>query len=162
MQLSVVIPVHNEADNIGQLLQEVHDSLASACQFEIVVVDDGSSDGTLNLLNGLKTQFDSLRVISHKKSCGQSTALMTGIECAVGDIIATLDGDGQNDPVNLPEMISTLEASDSDDNLWMVAGFRNARRDSWWRLFCSRLANGVRSRILSDATPDTGCGIKVF
>ncbi len=162
MQLSVVIPVHNESENIGQLLQEIDDSLNCIGLFEVVVVDDGSTDKTLPLLNELKSRFPGLRVIRHQKSCGQSTALMTGIDAAVYPVIATLDGDGQNDPADLPAMVTQLENSAADDNLWMIAGFRKTRRDSWWRLFCSRVANGVRSRILSDRTPDTGCGIKVF
>ncbi len=162
MHISVVIPVHNEADNIGSLVQEVHDALVHEFDFEIVVVDDGSVDQTPLLLKQLKSQFEELRVVRQQSCCGQSTALMTGIEAAVGSIIATLDGDGQNDPANLPSMISQLENTSAEDRLWMVAGFRKTRRDSMWRLICSRVANTVRSRILSDQTPDTGCGIKVF
>ena len=162
MQLSVVIPVHNEAENIGGLLQEIHDALEYFCEFEIVVVDDGSTDTTPSLLNQLTARFDSLRIVRHLASCGQSTALMTGIDAAVAPVIATLDGDGQNDPANIPVMLSALQAATPEDRLMMVAGFRKTRKDSWWRLFCSRIANGVRSRILGDQTPDTGCGIKVF
>jgi dolichol-phosphate mannosyltransferase len=162
MRLSVVIPVHNEAGNIEILLQEVDAALSSALDFEIVVVDDGSTDSTLSLLNDLKQRFHTLRVIHHRTCCGQSTALMTGIRAAVSPLIATLDGDGQNDPADLPKMIQCLESSAREEGLQMVAGFRKSRRDSWWRLFCSRVANGVRSRILQDDTPDTGCGIKVF
>lgn len=162
MQLSVVIPVHNEAENIGGLLQEIHDALEYRCEFEIVVVDDGSTDTTPSLLNQLKARFDSLRIVRHQTSCGQSTALMTGIDAAVAPIIATLDGDGQNDPANIPAMLTAIQSAKPEDRLMMVAGFRKTRKDSWWRLFCSRVANGVRSRILGDQTPDTGCGIKVF
>ena len=162
MQLSVVIPVHNEAENIGGLLQEIHDALDYCCAFEIIVVDDGSTDTTPSLLNQLKARFDSLRIVRHQTSCGQSTALMTGIDAAVAPIIATLDGDGQNDPANIPAMLTALQAAKPEDRLMMVTGFRKTRKDSWWRLFCSRVANGVRSRILGDQTPDTGCGIKVF
>ena len=162
MRVSVVIPVHNEAGNIEILLQEVEAALSIGRDFEVVVVDDGSTDSTLALLNDLKQRFHRLRVVHHRSCCGQSTALMTGIRAAVSPLIATLDGDGQNDPADLPKMIQCLESSASEQRLRMVAGFRKSRRDSWWRLFCSRVANGVRSRILKDDTPDTGCGIKVF
>lgn len=162
MQLSVVIPVHNEAENIGTLLQEIHDALEYHCAFEVVVVDDGSTDETPSLLNQLSHKFSSLRVVRHRSSCGQSTALMTGLDAAVAPIVATLDGDGQNDPANIPAMLAALQDAKPEDMLQMVAGFRKTRKDSWWRLFCSRVANGVRSRILGDQTPDTGCGIKVF
>jgi dolichol-phosphate mannosyltransferase len=162
MRVSVVIPVHNEADNIERLLLEVESALTPDGEFEIVVVDDGSSDNTASILNGLKQSISTLRVVRHKSCCGQSTALMTGIRASVSPLIATLDGDGQNDPSDLPRMIEQIHSSPADSPLQMVAGFRNKRRDSVWRLFCSRVANGVRSRILQDETPDTGCGIKVF
>lgn len=162
MQLSVVIPVHNEAGNIASLVQEVHDALADICRYEVVVVDDGSTDETPFVLSNLKKRFETLRVVRHQSSCGQSTALMSGIDAAIAPVVATLDGDGQNDPADLPAMWMQLKGAACSQRLWMVAGFRKTRRDSWWRLFCSRVANAVRSRILGDQTPDTGCGIKVF
>lgn len=162
MRVSVVIPVHNEAENIERLLLEVESALTPEGHFEIVVVDDGSSDNTAQILNDLKQTVKTLRVIRHKSCYGQSTALMTGIRAAVSPLIATLDGDGQNDPSDLPRMIHQIHSSPQESVLKMVAGFRNKRRDSFWRLFCSRVANGIRSRILRDETPDTGCGIKVF
>jgi dolichol-phosphate mannosyltransferase len=162
MRVSVVIPVHNEAENIKALLLEIQRALSTKGDYEVVVVDDGSTDRTSDVLRQLKPEMPSLRVVRHQSCCGQSTALMTGVHAAVSPLIATLDGDGQNDPADLLSMIRKLELSDQDSSLQMVAGFRHRRKDSWWRLFSSRIANAVRSRILKDQTPDSGCGIKVF
>ncbi len=162
MRVSVVIPVHNEEQNIESLLHEVDSALSPLGNYEVVVVDDGSSDGTAAVLNRLHDVIPTLRVVRHQSCCGQSTALMTGIDAAIAPIVATLDGDGQNDPADLPAMIERLENEASRSCLQMVAGFRNRRQDSAWRLLCSRVANSIRSRILKDQTPDSGCGIKVF
>lgn len=162
MLLSVVIPAHNEADNLPQLLQEIHVALSSVESFEVIVVDDGSSDNTQSVLNNIQVDFPQLRIVRHASSCGQSTALMTGVDAAGGDIIATLDGDGQNDPADISGMVALLLKSRETDEVRMIAGVRAKRKDSRWRLISSRIANGVRSRILQDGTPDSGCGIKVF
>lgn len=162
MQVSVVIPVHNEQENIAILLQEVHSAMSVYCEYEVVVVDDGSSDSTVESLEQISKSMPTLRVIRHEKCCGQSTALMTGVRCARNPIICTLDGDGQNDPADLPKMVETLAGQGAANDLTLVAGHRKKRKDSKWRLFCSRIANRVRSRLLNDDTPDSGCGIKVF
>ena len=160
MLLSVVIPAHNEAENLPQLLNEIRASLAGMESYEVVVVDDGSSDNTPSMLDEFQFEFPQLRILRHTSSCGQSTALMTGIDAATGDIIATLDGDGQNDPADIPGMVELL--SRQTEEVQMIAGMRTKRMDSRWRLISSRIANGVRRRILKDGTPDSGCGIKVF
>ncbi|MEJ7594439.1 MAG: glycosyltransferase family 2 protein, partial [Planctomycetaceae bacterium] len=162
MLLSVVIPAHDEAANLPQLLREIRLALACVDVYEVVVVDDGSTDNTQSVLNNVQADFPQLRIVRHASSCGQSTALMTGVDAAAGDIIATLDGDGQNDPADIPGMVDLLLQSRRTEEVRMIAGFRNKRRDSHWRLMSSRIANAVRSRILSDETPDSGCGIKVF
>jgi len=115
MQLSVVIPAHNEAGNLALLLHELREVLTPQFDFEVIVVDDGSTDETPLLLKALKCDLAELRVIRHRTSCGQSTSLMTGIDAAVAPLIATLDGDGQNDPHDLPAMISVIGNSESDD-----------------------------------------------
>jgi dolichol-phosphate mannosyltransferase len=161
MRVSVVIPVHNEADNIPTLLDEVHQALNDFCEYEIVVVDDGSSDSTPNVLEKSSESLSTMRVLRHENCCGQSTALITGVRSAEHPIICTLDGDGQNDPADLPKMITALTSSGSNE-LAMIAGYRKKRKDSKWRLISSRIANAVRRRMLSDNTPDSGCGIKVF
>ena len=162
MELSVVIPAHNEADNLPQLLHEIHTALSRHAAYEVIVVDDGSSDSTPAVLHDIQADFAQLRIVRHASSCGQSTALMTGVDAATGNVIATLDGDGQNDPADIPGMIKLLLQARHTEDVRMIAGYRNKRRDSRWRLFSSRIANAVRSRILHDETPDSGCGIKVF
>ncbi|MEZ6101249.1 MAG: glycosyltransferase family 2 protein [Pirellulaceae bacterium] len=161
-ELSVVIPVHNEVENIGKLVAEIQAALTGGAAFEIVTVNDGSSDATLDVLTGLQERVQELRVVSHENCCGQSTALRTGVAAARGKYIATLDGDGQNDPADIPHLWQRLQELNKSEGVRMVAGYRKGRRDTAWRRFCSRVANGVRSRILRDATPDTGCGLKVF
>jgi dolichol-phosphate mannosyltransferase len=161
MKLSVVIAAHNEAENLPVLLQEIAVALSDFGSWEVVVVDDGSTDATQTVLAELRQTMLPLRVVRHRFSCGQSQAVMTGVDVARGTVIATLDGDGQNDPADLRAMYELL-TEDAGCGLWMVAGHRRNRRDSAWRVFSSRVANAVRSRILGDNTPDTGCGIKVF
>lgn len=162
MQVSVVIPVHNEQENIATLLQEVDNALSNFCEYEVVVVDDGSSDSTPQVLEETAKTLSTLRILRHEKCCGQSTALITGVRSAKNPIVCTLDGDGQNDPADLPKMIETLAGRDAPNDLTLIAGHRKKRKDSKWRLFCSRIANRVRSKLLNDDTPDSGCGIKVF
>ncbi|MCA9063984.1 MAG: glycosyltransferase family 2 protein [Planctomycetaceae bacterium] len=159
MQLSVVIPAHNEKAGLGNLLLEIHDALVGLIEFETILVDDASTDGTFEFLSSLQHQVPELKVVRLETNCGQSMALMAGIDLASGDLVATLDGDGQNDPRDLLKMVTQLL---SDPSVGMVIGHRRRRYDSWWRLVSSRIANAVRSRILRDATPDSGCGIKVL
>lgn len=163
MNISIVVPVHNEAENILPLVTEIEQAMHGAVAYEILYVDDGSSDGTLVELNTAMQQFDKLRVLRHQQSCGQSAAIHTGVRNARYPFIATLDGDGQNDPADIPAIYSALErCKQQHPNLWMVAGWRQKRQDTGWRRFSSKFANAVRSALLADNTPDTGCGLKVF
>jgi len=162
MELSVVVPVHNEAENLKPLLDEIVQALEGVSGYEIVYVDDGSTDDTLACLAALRPSFPRLRVLRHQKSYGQSTALLTGIRAAQGEVIATLDGDGQNDPADIPRLLKALRELRQENTLAMVAGHRKRRKDTGWRRFTSRVANTVRAGLLGDATPDTGCGLKVF
>ena len=160
--VSVVVPVHNEAGNIHTLISNIDESLSKAgiC-FEMIFVNDGSDDDTDAELQKVGAAFPRLRVIHHPCNCGQSTAILTGIRCARGNIIATLDGDNQNDPSDIPKMIHLLEKNDSG-NLQMIAGIRKKRNDNTWRRLCSKTANTIRKIILKDDAVDTGCGLKVF
>jgi len=162
MELSVVVPVHNEEDNVEPLIGEIRAALDGQCDYEIVYVDDGSSDRTLERLVALSGGLPRLRILHHRRCCGQSTALATGIRASRGGIVATLDGDGQNDPADIPKLYARLTASAGSQGLAMVAGYRAKRQDTPWRRFSSKLANAVRAALLGDRTPDTGCGLKVF
>ena len=162
VELSIVVPVRNEQDNILPLLAEIHAALGERLEFEVLYVDDGSNDGTAGVLRAAMTRYPRLRVISHRRGCGQSAALYTGARAARGAWIATLDGDGQNDPADLPMLLAARDAPGRPANLQLLTGYRKARQDRWVKRISSRIANGVRSRLLGDATPDTGCGLKLI
>jgi dolichol-phosphate mannosyltransferase len=163
MRISIIVPVYNEADNIVFLIDEIVTAMSEAEEYEIIYVDDGSSDRTAALLKQAQQLYKTLRVIQHQQSCGQSTAIYTGVKTANYPYIATLDGDGQNDPADIPRLYNVLkQQSQTINNLFMVAGWRNKRHDSAWRLFSSKVANTVRAGLLGDNTLDTGCGLKIF
>ncbi len=161
MKISVVVPVHNETDNVGSLIAEIHQALSSQEAYEMIFVDDGSTDDTGAKLQQAMQQYPSLRVVKHQRACGQSRAVHTGIVAAQYPWIATLDGDGQNDPADIPKLVAAWHEQ-NDSNLWMLAGFRHQRNDTGWRKFSSKFANGIRQALLHDATPDSGCGLKLF
>jgi dolichol-phosphate mannosyltransferase len=158
--VSIVVPVRNEAGNIAPLIAEIAAALASRRTFEIVYVDDGSTDGTAAELSVQMAQHAWLRQINHKMSCGQSAAIRTGVLAARAPIVVTLDGDGQNDPAFIPALIEALEKG--APRLALVAGQRLVRKDTPFKKFQSRIANGVRAAVLRDGTRDTGCGLKAF
>jgi dolichol-phosphate mannosyltransferase len=155
----VVVPVRNEAGNIAPLVAEIAQALQGRA-FEIVYVNDGSSDGTEQELRGLMAQQPWLRQIRHEQSCGQSAAIRSGVAAAQAPIVATLDGDGQNDPAFIPALVAKLEAG--APRLGLVAGQRVGRKATGFKKLQSRIANAVRSAVLKDGTRDTGCGLKAF
>jgi dolichol-phosphate mannosyltransferase len=159
MELSVIVPVRNEAENIAPLVAEIGAALDGVAAYEIVYVDDGSTDATAAELARAAANFPHLRIVRHGSSCGQSAAIRTGVKAALGEWIATLDGDGQNDPADIPRLLAMAREAGVST---LIAGWRQKRKDTGWKRFSSRVANGVRSRVLRDATPDTGCGLKVF
>jgi glycosyltransferase involved in cell wall biosynthesis len=158
-RLSIVVPVRNEADNVLPLIHEIEAACRPLGRFEVVYVDDGSSDATPARLAEALITRPWLRLIRHASSCGQSAAIRTGVRAAAGPVIVTLDGDGQNDPGFIPQLVEALEAGGAQVGL--VAGQRLRRRGRWKNVQ-SRIANGVRSRVLRDGTWDTGCGLKAF
>ncbi len=160
-ELSVVVPVHDEAANIAPLIAEIEAALGGRIAFEIVYVDDGSGDASADELARARRRHPRLKVLRHRAQWGQSAALGTGIAAARADWIATLDGDGQNDPADILPLVEARDRS-GDPNLRMIAGVRGKRRDSLFRRLSSRIANAVRRRVLRDATTDTGCGLKLF
>ena len=159
-QLSVVVPVHNEQDNVAPLVGEIVAALRGVLPFEIVYVDDTSTDATLQRLHALQATTPELRVVRHLTNAGQSTAVRNGVKAARAPWIATLDGDGQNDPADIPRLMAKRDESPAATKLF--AGWRVNRQDSGSKRWASRWANRIRSRMLRDATPDTGCGIKLF
>jgi len=159
-ELSVVVPVFNERDNIAPLVAEILAVLRGRVAFEIVYVDDHSRDDTLAVLQALKATTPELRVLHHASQSGQSTAVRNGVKHAAGTWIATLDGDGQNDPADIPKLLAARAAADARVRLF--AGWRVNRQDSGSKRWASQWANAIRARILRDETPDTGCGIKLF
>ncbi len=157
-QLSVVVPVRNEQDNVESLITEINAALQAVIEHEIIYVDDGSTDATYARLKALQATYPQLRIIRHAKSCGQSTAVRTGVKFARYDWIATLDGDGQNNPADIPKLLNALV-----EGVELVGGNRRqSRRDTWVKRMSSVIANTVRSNMLKDDTPDTGCGLKLF
>ncbi|SEE56005.1 Glycosyltransferase involved in cell wall bisynthesis [Rhizobiales bacterium GAS188] len=159
-RLSVVVPMRNEAENAGPLIAEIEDACREVAPFELICVDDGSSDATAERLVELGRTRPHLRVLRHATSCGQSAAVRSGVRAARAPIVATLDGDGQNDPAFIPKLVAALEAGGGSTGL--VAGQRLGRKDTGFKKLQSRIANGVRSNVLRDGTRDTGCGLKAF
>jgi dolichol-phosphate mannosyltransferase len=162
-ELSVVVPVHDEAGNVTPLVEQIETALAGAVSFEAVFVDDCSSDETLARLDACARSRPWLVVVAHRRNCGQSTALRTGVAEAQGALIATLDGDLQNDPGDIPKLLARWRElrREHAGRPVLVVGWRARRHDRWIRRVSSRIANGVRARLLGDATPDTGCALKI-
>ncbi|MHA1523757.1 MAG: glycosyltransferase family 2 protein [Alphaproteobacteria bacterium] len=157
--VSVVIPVRNEAENVALLAAEIVQALENTTPFEIIFVDDGSNDDTGARIAKISSTTAAVRCIRHQTSCGQSAAIRTGVERAGGEIIVTLDGDGQNNPADISALLSRYREM---EGAAMVAGVRASRHDNAVRRLSSAVANGVRRRVLRDGASDTGCGLKVF
>jgi dolichol-phosphate mannosyltransferase len=155
--LSVVIPARNEADNLAELIPEIA-AAVGAIPYEVVIADDGSTDGTEAVVEGLAARGLPVRRVVHRRSLGQSAALFSGTRAARGRLVLTLDGDGQNDPKPIADFIARLD----DPRVGLVAGQRVGRKASFAKTYGSRLANGVRRSLLKDDSRDTGCGIKAF
>jgi len=162
MKISIVIPVHNEAENIADLIREINDRLRGRHEYEVIIVDDGSSDRTQEILSEQQQAFPEVVLLRHLKRYGQSAALLTGIRHAAHPLIVSMDGDGQNDPKDIDALLKVYEQSATPSTSVMVTGYRRHRHDTRWRQFSSWIANTIRSLILGDKTRDSGCGLKVF
>jgi dolichol-phosphate mannosyltransferase len=160
VDVSIVVPVRNEAENIGPLIAEIAAALDGRWKYEIIYVNDGSTDASGERIAAIMKQRENLRQIRHATSSGQSAAVRSGVRAARGAIVATLDGDGQNNPAFLPDLISAIEKG--GERVGLVAGQRVGRKDTGFKKIQSRIANGVRNGILRDGTRDTGCGLKAF
>jgi dolichol-phosphate mannosyltransferase len=161
-EVSVVVPVHNEVDSLAQLVAEIRSALDGQVDYEVIYVDDGSNDGTAERLRQLAAEFAPLRVVRHRERAGQSAAIASGVRAARATWIATLDGDGQNDPADILPMLAMIRNPDAPTALRLIIGQRRLRRDGWVKRAAGSIANKVRARVLGDATPDTGCGLKLF
>jgi dolichol-phosphate mannosyltransferase len=159
MTVSVVVPVKDEAGNVAPLVREIAAAMAREPGHEIIFVDDGSADGTGAALAALKQEVPALRVLRHGRNLGQSRGIRTGVRAARGQIIVTLDGDGQNDPADIPALLDLLRR---DPGIGLVSGVRTKRKDTASRRLASKLGNGLRNQLLRDGAADTGCGLKAF
>lgn len=160
--LSVIVPVLNEAENVSPLIAEIEAALQGVCTFEILYIDDASTDATPDILRRLKVDRPWLRVIRHDRTSGQSAGLRTGVTAARGSLIATLDGDGQNDPADIPKLLEKYQAVADGTRPVMVTGHRVNRRDTASKRFASKYANKIRRALLKDDNPDTGCSLKLY
>lgn len=160
--LSVLVPIYNEADNIVPLINEIRAALEGKTTYELIYIDDSSTDASWDILQQIARRFNRLRIIRHRRTYGQSVAILSGVKMARAPWIVTLDGDGQNDPADIPRLLAVLQKPTSPPNLQMIAGIRRIRQDSWLKRITSRLANRIRRRLLHDETDDTGCGLKLF
>ncbi|MBC3766950.1 glycosyltransferase family 2 protein [Neptunicella marina] len=161
MDLSIIVPAKNEKENIEPLVVEIVNALQHT-NFEIIYVDDGSDDGTFEEIVRLQqSAYPMLKVIQHQYSVGQSGAIYTAVKAAQGTLVITLDADGQNDPADIPAMLEKARHQ-PDNSHFCIAGYRKNRKDTAWKRFQSRVANRIRSKILNDGTPDTGCGLKIL
>ena len=158
--VSIVVPVRNEAGNIAPLVEEVAAAVDGQWPFEVICVNDGSTDATGDELRQLMARYPWLRRINHKRSCGQSAAVRSGVAAARAPLVVTLDGDGQNDPADIPKLLAARETA--EPSIRLFAGWRVNRQDSGSKRWASKWANKIRSNMLRDDTPDTGCGIKLF
>lgn len=161
IDISVVVPVMNEAGNIIPLIRETVAALQGE-SFEVLVVDDASTDGTWDLLGTAGAEFPMLRCLKHDVNCGQSSSIRTGILAARGGIIAVMDGDGQNDPADFPALLAAYRDPSAPKDLRFVQGHRQKRKDTLAKRLASKVGNAIRQGLIRDGAPDTGCGIKVF
>lgn len=160
--LSVVVPVKDEADNVEALAREITAAVGGDSSVEIIFVDDGSADETLPRLLRLKSELPALRVVRHTRNGGQSRALRSGVRVARAGMVVTLDGDGQNDPADIPKVLAPFHADPGALRIAMVSGIRTRRRDSVAKRIASVLANRLRRGLLDDGATDVGCGLKAF
>jgi dolichol-phosphate mannosyltransferase len=157
-KFSIIIPAYNESTNLKKILEEIHNSLSNNYNYELIIVNDGSSDNSNNVIEELKLIFP-IKLITHEKNLGQSRSILSGIMHSSHNTIVTIDGDGQNNPFDIPSLLNIYFSS---DDFSLVGGIRKKRMDNIIKILSSKIANSIRSLILNDNCPDTGCSLKVF
>jgi dolichol-phosphate mannosyltransferase len=162
MKLSVVVPVRNEAENVEPLIAEIHAALQDRIDFEVIYVDDASQDGTEQVLTSARARYPRLRVLRHVRRGGQSAAIRTGVRAARSGLVVTLDGDGQNDPADIPRLLSAWREGEAVSDTRFIAGVRKTRKDGWLKRFSSSFANTSCRWLLKENIPDIGCGFRLF
>lgn len=160
--ISVVVPAYNEQDNLKTLVENISHALTGIDHVEIVIVDDCSPDDTRQVCSVLKQSHPGITYLRHTKNAGQSAAVFTGVKHARHELIATLDGDGQNPPDEIKKLIAAYQQYSDNKSKTLFAGHRQGRQDPWIKLISSKIANKIRSALLKDDCPDTGCGLKLF
>jgi dolichol-phosphate mannosyltransferase len=160
--LSIVVPLKNEADNIAFVTEAIVAACADLAPYEIVFVDDGSTDATAAVVIGLREHYPMIRLVQHKASAGQSAAIHSGVRLARGGVVCTLDGDGQNPPAEIRKLVARLEGARFPEGVALIAGQRVGRQDTASKRWASKAANGLRAKLLDDGTRDTGCGLKMI
>jgi dolichol-phosphate mannosyltransferase len=160
--LSIVVPLKNEADNIAFVTEAIAAACADLMPYEIVFVDDGSTDATAAVVLGLREHYPMIRLVQHRTSAGQSAAIHSGVRLARGNVVCTLDGDGQNPPAEIRKLVARLEGARFPEGVALIAGERVGRQDTVSKRWASKAANGIREKLLHDGTRDTGCGLKMF
>jgi glycosyltransferase involved in cell wall biosynthesis len=159
VELSLVVPAYNERDNLAPLLAEIAAALDGVVpSYEVIVVDDGSTDGSFEALKTLRRRYPQLHIISFEHNAGQTAAFAAGFRAARAPIVVTLDADLQNDPADIPKLVAELRRSGAT----AVAGYRATRRDTAWKKLQSRIANSIRNRLNGEVIRDTGCSLKAF
>ena len=160
--LSIVVPLKNEADNIAFVTEAIVSACADFAPYEVIYVDDGSTDATAAIVLGMREHYPMLRLVQHRASAGQSAAIHSGVQLAHGQVICTLDGDGQNPPSEIRKLLARLEGARFPEGVALIAGQRVGRQDTASKRLASKWANGIRERLLKDGTRDTGCGLKLI
>ena len=154
-----MIPAYNERDNLAPLLAEIRAALdGTGLRYEVIIVDDGSTDGSFDALKGLRQQYPALHILAFERNAGQTAAFAAGFQAARAPVVVTLDADLQNDPADIPRLVDALRSTGAT----AVAGYRATRRDTAWKRLQSRIANGVRNRLNGEVIRDTGCSLKAF
>jgi dolichol-phosphate mannosyltransferase len=162
MELTVIVPVRDEAGNLRPLMEEIHAALDGVMDYEVVFIDDGSRDGSRAEITAMVKTDPRVRLLVHEKGSGKTRALINGIKAARGPVIVTIDGDRQDDPQDIPKFWAKMTAGGEPDLNLALSGWRTKRKDSKWKWFISRIANRIRAWLLGDNTPDSGCGFKMF